>query len=117
MIDTCTVVRPSTTPVTDDTGHVTHPTTALYTGRCKVQTYEGYEQTPESAGATITVQRYRVDFPVGAFVPLPNDVVTITVSPLDASKVGRRYRVTAPFAKSLATAQRCFVDEIVPEVT
>lgn len=117
MVDRCVIDRPGTTPVTDDLGHVTYPAARVYDGRCKVQTYEGYEQAAESAGATITVQRYRVDLPVTTFLPQPDDVVTITASQADPALPGKRYRITAPFAKSLATARRCFVDEIVPEVT
>ncbi|WP_353707609.1 DUF6093 family protein [Cellulosimicrobium sp. ES-005] len=116
MTDSCTVTRPGT-PVTDPaTGVTTTPQTLLYTGRVKIQTYEGYEQTPEAGGRSFTVQRYRADFPVDAFQPLPGDVVTITASPFDADKVGKRYRITAPFNKSLSTAQRCFVDEMPGEV-
>ena len=84
----------------------------IYEGRCKVQTYEGYEQTPEAGGARVTVQRYRVDFPA-SMIARPGDLVTITASAADPHLVGKRYRVTAPFNKSHATSSRCFVDEVV----
>lgn len=109
MKDACAIERPG--EITDDvTGEA--ELTEVYAGRCKVQTYEGYEQTPTAGGATITVQRYRVDLPVSVLVR-PGDLVTITAASADSHLVGKRYRVTAPFNKSYATASRCFVDEVV----
>lgn len=110
MVDTCTVSRPGAVmdPVTGEA-----EATEVYAGRCKIQTYEGYEQNPEAGGHQFTVQRYRVDFPATAFLPKPGDLVTIATSAADPSLVGKTYRVTAPFNKSLATANRCFVDEVV----
>lgn len=109
MRDTCTVTRPGA--ATDEVwGNAPAPT--VYTGRCKVQTYEGHEQNPEAGGHRYTVQRYSVHFPVGSFLPRPGDVVTITESEKDPHLVGKKYDVTGPFNKSLATANRCFVDEV-----
>lgn len=91
------------------------PAAEPHKGRCKVQTYEGHESNPESGGATVTVQRSRIDFPVGAFAPQPGDVATI-VRAHDSLLEKRSFRVVqrAPF-KSLATAYRVFVDENVGE--
>lgn len=107
MVDTCTVARPGavTDPVTGEAEAV-----EVYAGRCKIQTYEGYEQNPTAGGAVLTVQRYRVDMPV-SFRPEAGDVVTIVASQTDPHLVGKTYRVTAPFSKTYATASRCFVDE------
>lgn len=81
-------------------------------GPAKSQTYEAYEQTPESAGHSSTVQRYRADFPVGAFQPEVGDVIEWTRCPLDPAREGVKERITAPFNKTLATAQRVFVDRV-----
>lgn len=109
MQDTCTVERPG--DITNDvTGEA--ELVEVYVGRCKVQTYEGYEQNPKAGGATLTVQRYRVDLPASVLVR-PGDLVTITAAVADPHLVGKTYRVTAPFNKSYATASRCFVDEVV----
>lgn len=110
MRDACTVQRPG--DVIDRVTGVAQMTT-VYDGRCKVQTYEGYEQNPVAGGHQFTVQRYRVDLPVGAFLPEVGDVVTITAAERDQHLVGKDYRVSAPFNKTLATAYRCFVDEVV----
>jgi len=109
MTDTCTIERPGAL-VDDVTGEAEFE--PVFAGRCKVQTYEGYEQNPTAGGAVLTVQRYRVDLPASVH-PRPGDLVTVTASLTDPHLVGKKYRVTAPFNKSYATASRCFVDEVV----
>lgn len=88
--------------------------TVVYEGRAKVQSYEPYEQERVAGGATVVVQRVRVDFPVGVLTLDPGDVVTVVDSPDDRLLEGKSYRVpgNAPY-KSLATAYRVFVDEVV----
>lgn len=88
--------------------------TIVYAGRAKVQSYEPYEQERVAGGATVVVQRVRVDFPVGVLTLEPGDVVTVVGSPDDRLLEGKSYRVpgNAPY-KSLATAYRVFVDEVV----
>ena len=110
MVDTCTVQPVA--GVSDSTG-LPVLGTAVYTGKCKVQTYEPQESNPQAGGATYTVQRYAVHVPVGAFVPVIGHVVTITAAALDAGLVGRKYRVVALLHKSLPTAYRLGVEEIV----
>lgn len=88
------------------------PTHRFHTGPAKSQTYEAYEQTPEAGGHNYTVQRYAAHFPVGAFEPRVGDVIEWTACPLDPDRVGVRERITAPFSKTLATAQRVFVDRV-----
>ncbi len=114
MVDTCVVTRedPNAEP-NPVTGVV--PRVTVYTGRAKSQTYEAYEQTPESAGQRVTVQRYATHFPVGSFRPMVDDVVEWTDCPMDPSRVGIRERITAPFSKTLATAQRVFVDRLAED--
>jgi len=109
MLDTCTV-----SPVTDVDESTGAPTLGapVYTGRCKVQASQAQEANPEAGGATFTVQRYAVHVPVGAFVPVVDQVVTITAAALDAGLVGRKYRVVALLHKSLATSQRLTVEEV-----
>jgi len=110
MLDTCTVCP--VTGVDESTGAPTLGT-AVYTGKCKVQTTQAQEANPEAGGATYTVQRYAVHVPVGAFVPEIDHVVTITAAAIDAGLVGRKYRVVALLHKSLATAYRLGVEEVV----
>ena len=109
MIDTCTV-----SPVTGVNESTGAPTlgTAVYTGKCKIQTTQAQEANPEAGGATYTVQRYAVHVPVAAFVPVVGHVVTITAAALDANLVGRQYRVVALLHKTLATAYRLAVEAV-----
>jgi hypothetical protein len=110
MLDTCTISP--VTGVSDSTGAPTLGT-AVYTGKCKIQSLDPQEANQEVGGATITVQRYAVHVPVGAFVAAVGQVVTITTAVLDAGLVGRKYRVAALLHKTLATAQRLTVEEVV----
>jgi len=111
MLDTCTVAP--VTGVDESTGAPTLGT-AVYTGKCKVQTSQAQEANPEAGGATYTVQRYAVHVPVGAFVPVVGHVVTITAVDVhgDPNLVGRQYRVVALLHKSQPTAYRLGVEAV-----
>lgn len=108
MLDTCTITREQGTP--DEVTGV-RPTVTVYSGRCKVQTYEAQERESEAGGATFTIQRYRVDVPVGSFAPAVGDVVTITAAALDPNLTGP-FRVVALLHKTAATAYRLAVEEV-----
>lgn len=121
MVDTCTVQ--AITGVTTDplTGVdvpayalVYGPTIAPYFGKCKFQSSEIQEATPEAGGATFTVLRSRADFPVGSFLPVKDQIVTCVTSALDPLLPGRQFRILAPQAgKSQATAYRLAVEAVV----
>lgn len=111
MIDTCVVTRTDfNSPVDELTG--LRPAVTVYSGMAKSQARDAYEQNPEAGGHTFTVQRYRADFPVGAFVPQVGDVIEWTDCPLDPDMVGVRERVTAPFGKTFKTAMRLPVERV-----
>lgn len=115
MTARCVVRRAAGTTTDPDTWEVTRDYTLVYEGRCKPQTYEAFETTPDVGGATLTVQRSRVDFPVGPFAPEVGDIITITDS-RDPRLVGRSYRASQESpVKEIATAYRVFVDENVGE--
>ena len=107
MLDQCTVTRRSAELVEDpETGREDYASQTVYEGPCKVQTYEAYEQTPEGAGHTYTVQRYRVDVPASAGPFTTGDVITVT---------GYRHEflVAGEMDKTHMSAQRLPVDMIV----
>lgn len=113
MLDACAIRLPDTEGDLDpDTGtRPVVPGAVLYSGKCKIQTYEAHEQTPKSGEHTYTVQRYYVHIP--ATVQIPVDArVTVTASVLDENLVGRVYRVAGGLHKSMATANRLIVDEV-----
>lgn len=112
MLDTC-LVRTVADITTDDDGVSTVTYSPdLYNGPCRVQSSEGQALNPEVAGATITVQRYRVDVPVGAFRPEIGQVVTIVRAALDPNLAGRSYRVAALQHKTAAMAYQLGVEEV-----
>ncbi|WP_136314318.1 DUF6093 family protein [Actinomyces procaprae] len=105
MTDHCTVTRRAARPVRDATGRESWPETTVYTGPCKVQTYEAYETTPEGAGHTYVVQRFHLHVPVSAPALTSGDIAVVDSYP-------RPFRVTGELAKTHLTAQRVPVDII-----
>ena len=104
MVDACTINRITGT-TTDENGYET-PTYAdppPYAGRCKIQTYEPHEQTPEVGGSSPTVQRYSLHVPIGAGPFEVGDVATVGA---------RVFRIGGLHGKTFQTAQRLLVDEI-----
>jgi hypothetical protein len=83
----------------------------VYDGRCKVQTWQPFEQTPEAGAHSYTVQRYSVHIPVGAYHPHIGDVVTIGTCTLDPGLPGRVLRVVALLHKTYASAYRLAVTD------
>jgi hypothetical protein len=115
MIDRCTIERVTGEPgsLDPETGvRDPAPSTTVYSDKCRVQTYEAHESTPDSGDHVWTVQRYAIHVPVGTDARV-DDTVTITASPLDPDLVGRKYTVVALLHKTFATANRLAVDEIV----
>lgn len=115
MVDSCTITGPSTRtgPVDPETGlRELVPGPQRYAGKCKVQTYEAHESTPQSGEHYYTVQRYYVHVPVGAGPVFVNDEVSVDSLVLDPSTAVRKFRVAGLLHKSHATAQRLLVDEI-----
>lgn len=112
MVDTATV-REITGTSTDDDGKTAPILSApIHSGPCKVQALDALERTPEAGGATFTLQRYRVDFPVGSFRPVAGtQVVTIDSSVYDPNLTGRDFRVVSLLHKTRATAYRLGVEE------
>lgn len=113
MVDTCTITREGEGWVVDpDTGReVPAPPTTVYEGKCKVQTYEPHERTPDVGGSTEVIQRYHVHVPVTAGPFEVGDVVTITSGANDPTTSGRTFRVAGLHEKTWQTAQRLLVDE------
>lgn len=89
--------------------------TVVYEGRGKIQSYEAHEQSVTVAGASVTVVRTRVDFPVsGGYEPRPGDMVEVLANPDDPKLEGRTFRLASdsPY-KSATTAYRVFADLVV----
>jgi hypothetical protein len=115
MLDACTITR-VTGPegaLDPETGlRDPAPTVTVYSGKCKVQTYEPHESARESGDHVFTEQRYHLHLPMGVGPVGVGDTATITAAAADTQLVGRSYRIAGLHHKSLATAQRLLVDEI-----
>lgn len=113
MQDQCLIRRVVGQTTDRETGKVVPLYEDAYAGRCKLQSYEGYEQEKSTAETALTVQRMSVHLPVGAYRINVGDIVEIASSRMDPMLVGRKFRITqeAPF-KTFATAYRVFVDYI-----
>lgn len=105
------------------TGKVTRAHTVVYGDHspdrypdgepAKIAAYEAFEQVKNIEGATATMTRTRVDFPVGSFKVMAGDEVHVISDAEDPMLSGKVLRVTVPAPyKSHATALRCFVEEV-----
>ena len=111
---TCRIDRVVEIDTDRATAKVTTRKVTLYEGRCKLTSYEGYEQERDVVGFQATTQRLSIHLPVGAYLPHVGDIITITDDGgLDDRLIGRTYRVAqeAPF-RAFATADRIFIDAI-----
>jgi len=113
MVDACEIREPATVGEMDPaTGlRPETPGALMYSGKCKVQTFEAHESTPESGEHVFTVQRTQVHLPATVEVAV-DQIITVTASVLDPNLVGRRFRVAAFLHKSFATANRVQVEEV-----
>lgn len=113
MVDRCVIRELSAWGEMDDaTGERPEvPGAVVYSGNCKVQTYEAHESTPDSGDHVFSVQRLALHLPATVEVRV-DQIATVTASVLDPHLVGRKFRVSAFLRKSFATANRVQVDEI-----
>ena len=117
MTDRCVIRRLTGELTTDPVTFEPVPVyETVYTGRCKMQTFEGHETTVDVATGSQVVQRSSVHLPVGAYKTRPGDVVTITEA-RDPLLVGESFRIVQEYpVKTHATAYRVFVDNNVGAV-
>lgn len=104
MVDRCVITRAQLRR--DDSGREVWERAPVYEGRCKISSYEAYEQSPDSGRHEYTVQRYRLDLPLEG-----TDQVRVG----DLAYVeGYRYplRIASLFKKTHQTARRLLVDMV-----
>lgn len=83
--------------------------TPVFTGRCKVNTYEPFESNRDSAGAPTVEQRYMLHLPVSSIGAV--EVGDIAV--IDGRQ--RPLRIASLLEKTHQTAVRCGCEELVSE--
>lgn len=98
-----------------DTGSTVPEFADLFTSKAKIQTRNLVAQTREVGGRTAVTVRVELHLPISAPAVTVGDVweVTAVGALSDTQLLGRKFRVVAPVAKSLATARRLEVEEIV----
>jgi hypothetical protein len=112
MQDECTVQRRSGSTVDTETGVIVPTFTTIYpvtgTGRCKVQQSAPVGNPSEVGEAAVFVGQLTLHLPVtdDTAAVQPDDLVTITACVLDASLVGKTFKLRGPAHKSYATARR-----------
>jgi len=109
MTSTVTITRLGEPVWDEEAGDYTDALTTVYTGRCKVQTFQAFEAEPEAGGAQRVIQRYYLHVPVTAGVFLPGDRAEVTAS-ANPLLVGNVYVVAGPHEKDWQTAQRLLAD-------
>lgn len=112
MVDSCIIDRPGEAVTDPETGAVTPSYTPVYEGKCKVQLNAAQAASPEAGEAVFTVQRSRVDLPIGAGPVATGDRVQMTAVRFNPALAGNTYRITELFEKSWPTAQRIPVEEL-----
>jgi hypothetical protein len=114
MVDACTITRAGAAGAFNPiTGGYGSSSTSVYVGKCRVQIRSASVSTPEFGGQAVVVQQVELQVPMSVLGVRPGDTVTVTASQRDPDLVGRVYTVSAPFAKTDATARRLRVEEVI----
>ena len=116
MSDTGIMRRSSGRPTQDpETGSESEAFDDVFTSKAKIQARNLVAQTAEAGGRTSVTVRLELHLPTSAPDVQVGDVWEVTAlgSLSDLQLLGRKFRVTAPVAKSYATARRLEVEEIV----
>lgn len=115
MVDACQISGPGTGPVFNEaTGlYTSTPGPLLYSGKCKRQTTQRFEQTAASGDHLFMESRLILHLPVSAPQVPSGSAVLMTACPNDPHSVGQQLVVAGPAGKTWATAQRLNVSEVV----
>jgi hypothetical protein len=108
MQDACTVQRLTGSVADPETGNLTPTYTAVYSGPCKLQQAAPPANPTEVGEAAVFIGQLVLHLPVTDATALvrPDDLVTVTACALDASLVGKTFKLRGPAHKSYATARR-----------
>lgn len=101
MIDRATVTRPIVTTGPDGLDVMSEA--PVWSGPCKVQTYEAHETAANAAGALVTIQRYSIHLPHRVDVVRVGDLIRV-------AGYLSVFRVTGLFDKTHVTSRRFQVD-------
>lgn len=110
MIDACDIVRPTSESTSG--GIVTPTTSAVYSGKCRIQVKQESGGGRTVGEAYLIVQRLELQLPITAAELAEGDLVTMTASALDPQLVGKTYAVQDVVRKTHLTARRATVLEV-----
>lgn len=116
MTDTCIVRRKTgATAQNEDTGTVEPVYNDQFTSKCKIQARSLQALQAEAGSRTATTVRLELHLPLSAAAAETFDQVEVTaVGALsDVQLLGRKFTITAPVAKSFATARRYEIEGFV----
>lgn len=111
MVDACSIARP-TGESTGAGGVITPTTSAVYTGKCRLQVRQETGAGQTVGEAFIIVQRLELQLPMTAPEVFEGDRVTMTASALDPQLVGKEYVVRDVVRKTHLTSRRVTVLEV-----
>jgi hypothetical protein len=100
-------------PINETTGVKSPTYLTVYTGKCRIQSYQPFESTPVAGGQQFTVQRTALHIPVTVLGVAIDDVAIMQTSPMNPALVGRAFRIAGLHHKTNQTSQRLMVDELV----
>jgi hypothetical protein len=115
MQDSCTVQHLTGSSTDQETGVITPTYSTVYSGTgpggggpCKIQQSAPAANPTDVGEAAVFVGQLTLHLPVTTTTALvaPDDLVTVTACVLDASLVGKTFRLRGPAHKSYATARR-----------
>jgi len=112
MTDTCAISRVTGQALDEGDGTYTDTVSAVYAGKCRVQTRNmAVAATPLSGEREVVALQLEVSIPISASAPQVGDLVTMSAAAHDSALVGRVFRVREEMHKSHATARRLVVQE------
>lgn len=113
MGDACTVRHRTSSTVDSETGVITPTLAVVYSGPCKIQQSAPAANPSQVGEAAVFIGQLTLHLPVtgDTAAVAPDDLVTITSCLLDASLVGKTFRLRGPAHKSYATARRFLMVE------
>ena len=112
MVDECEITR-VTGATTNPDGTVDKPTTDVYFGKCRLQTYDPYERKTPVGESEVTIRRDVLMLPVeGTEDVTTGDRVEFTDASLDVSLIGRVFRVAGPSRKTHQSQRKVYVEEV-----
>lgn len=115
MGDWCRVSRGGGSPVLDETTgeYGASAPTITYDGPCEVEVGATAPRTIDAAGQALVLQQSTLKLPVMTSTQVAeSDTVEVITSATDPALVGRRFRITGPFAGTYTTARRFPIEEV-----